>query len=521
MSSLTRFRMLLCTVLVLAGCAGVAHAQFGDLTKRVPGRANTLVLINVDQLMATPLATTEGWRGNQEKQFAAGLVMIPPQTSKFVLGAEMDLEHMQPIWQTMLLDVKYEPSIPKIAASLGGSVDNISDLSAAILPQDMYVVKFGPRFVGIAIPGSRQTVSRWINQIYGNTIQPLSPYLKEAVAFAESSSPVIMAMDLEGSFAPGFIRQRLEGLESLKNSNADLDQVAEVLASIRGVMLGIVVADKRYGKIKVDFKQDASILEPFARELLLEILTKRGAMIDEFKEWSVKVNGTQVTLQGYLYASGSRRIMSLLDAPPALQHQMQEAEATTDEEASEKMMAMASLQYFKSIVSMLDDLRGKRKSSDFTTWGQIGMWFEKYARKVDRMHILNVDPELLDYGKFVADSLRQSENAMKGIGARSGYRKTQMGNFSSGYGNYAYGGSYGNAYGGGGWGGYGTYGPANRAQAGNAMHTNMSLKFQAESKIRTQEKIQGNMQTNMIVQGVDAATADMRRKMTEKYQMEF
>jgi hypothetical protein len=149
------------------------------------------------------------------------------------------------------------------------------------------------------------------------------------------------------------------------------------------------------------------------------------------------------------------------------------------------------------------------------------MWFEKYARKVDRMPLLNVDPQLLDYGKFVADSLRQAENAMKGIGARSGYRKTQVPNFSSGYGEYAVGGSYGGYYGGGRWGASGTYGPATRAQAGNAMHADMSLKFQAEAQIRTQEKIQGNMQTNMIVQGVEAATADIRRTMTEKYQMEF
>ena len=76
--------------------------------------------ILLPRLMATPLAAAEGWRENQEKQFAAGLVMVPPQTSKFVMGAEMDLEHMQPIWETMLLDVKYEPSIPKIAARLGG-----------------------------------------------------------------------------------------------------------------------------------------------------------------------------------------------------------------------------------------------------------------------------------------------------------------------------------------------------------------------------------------------------------------
>lgn len=68
--------------------------------------------------------------------------------------------------------------------------------------------------------------------------------------------------------------------------------------------------------------------------------------------------------------------------------------------------------------------RGKRKSTEFVTWGQVGGWFERYARKIDNLPILNVDPEMLDYGVFVADSLRQSETVMKGIGAKSGMRKT-------------------------------------------------------------------------------------------------
>ncbi len=104
-------------------------------------------------------------------------------------------------------------------------------------------------------------------------------------------------------------------------------------------------------------------------------------------------------------------------------------------------MAMASQEYFKTITTMLDDLGGKRKTTEFVTWGQVGLWFERYARKIDNLPILNVDNELLDYGVFVADSLRQSETAMKGIGAKSGYRKTQLSNTTGGsyYGGYGYG----------------------------------------------------------------------------------
>ena len=178
----------------------------------------------------------------------------------------------------------------------------------------------------------------------------------------------------------------------------------------------------------MDFEKDATILGDFAKPLLLESLARQGAMIEEFRDWQVKINGTQIQIGGTLYESGMRRIMSILDAPPSLQTAAQESMGS-DEESKKKLMALATKQYFQSVVSLLDDLRGKRKSEDFVTWGQVGLWFEKYARKIDRMPILNVDPEMLDFGAFVADSLRQAEDAMKGIGARSGYRKTQLPNY--------------------------------------------------------------------------------------------
>jgi len=502
-----RFTMLVRFVVVLtvAGVSSVASGQFGDLIKRVPGRANTLVLLNVDQIHSTPLAQKEGWRERHEKQFAAGLVILPPQTSKFAMAAQMDFEYMQPQWETALLDMKYEPSIPKIAAKLGGTVDNIADQATAVLPQDVYVVKFGPRFAAIATPANRQNVAHWINQIYSNSLPPLSAYLQEAVRYAEGGSPIIMAMDFSNVFSPAYVRSRLETSETLQGRDVDLDQVSEVLASIKGVTLGVTINESLYGAIKVDFEKDATTLGDFAKPLLLEALTRQGAMIEEFRDWQVKIDGTQIQIGGTLYESGMRRILSILDAPPSLHAAAQESTGT-DEESKERMTALATQQYYKSVVSLVDDLRGRRKSEDFVTWGQVGMWFEKYARKIDRLPILSVDPEMLDYGAFVADSFRQAESAMKGIGARSGYRKTQLPNYYNVN-------TYARPVGVTRWGVQGVY--------GYRATEDLAAKGQAESKVRTQERIRGNMSANMIVQGVEAATADIRRRMTEKYQMEF
>ncbi|MCH5377535.1 MAG: hypothetical protein JJ992_26560, partial [Planctomycetes bacterium] len=67
----------------------------------------------------------------------------------------------------------------------GGQVDNIEGLEAVLMPDGAYLIKFGPKLVGAMAPGDRQKVGRWINQIHANDTGRLSPYMQQAVGFAQ------------------------------------------------------------------------------------------------------------------------------------------------------------------------------------------------------------------------------------------------------------------------------------------------------------------------------------------------
>jgi hypothetical protein len=102
--------------------------------------------------------------------------------------------------------------------------------------------------------------------------------------------------------------------------------------------------------------------------------------------------------------------------------------------------------------------------------------------------------------------MREAENAMKGIGRNTEYRRTQLPNYSSTQ-------SWGSVAGVTRWGVAGTY--------GYRTVEDPSARGQAESQVRTQERIKGNLSASRTMQGVEEATAAVRRSMTEKYQMEF
>jgi hypothetical protein len=56
------------------------------------------------------------------------------------------------------------------------------------------------------------------------------------------------------------------------------------LTSIRGATLGVTLADRPFGKIKVDFAEDVLFTPEVAKTLLLKSLARRGAMINEIEE---------------------------------------------------------------------------------------------------------------------------------------------------------------------------------------------------------------------------------------------
>jgi hypothetical protein len=412
---------------------------------------------------------------------------------------------MQPKWEIAVTDLKYEPSVPKAALRYGGTIDKINGLDAVALPNS-YLVKFGPKVSGVMSPADRQEVSRWINQVHQNITGGLSSYLAEAVKFAEANACVILVLDLHDVPSPAGVKQRLTVSPALQGRQLDLDPLSQALAGVQGVMLGITVGQERYGKIKIDFTADVSALGDLAKPLLLEMLADNGVMIEEFRDWTARVSGTQITLEGKLYQSGMQRILSILDAPSSARANLRDEDDPSPGSSSEQLVALTSQQYYKSVVSLLEDLKVKRTSSEFVSWGQVGTWFQKYARKIDNLPILNVDPELLDYGAYVADSLRQAESAMKGIGANVGMRKTEVPNY---YTVNTYAAPIGVSTSG----AYGMYSWTARED--------LAAKGQAEARIRTQERIRGNADANLIAQGIAAATADIRRRMTQKYQVEF
>ncbi|MCI0357968.1 MAG: hypothetical protein L0211_05770 [Planctomycetaceae bacterium] len=474
--------------------ARTAAAQFDQLAAKIPSTANAIVLLDAQRIMASPFAVKEGLKEKYEEAFASGLATIPPDTRQMVLSTQLDFEHMKPLWQMAVADFGDPRTVVNIARRTKGNIDKIGELDAVVLSDNSMCVQLSPTRLGVMAPANRQTVARWVHDIESRDHVALSSYLKGTLT-ASQTSQVVIAFDLEDAVPPEIIKQKLAACETLAGKNVDLERAAFALSGLRGLVLEVAFTEGTFGRVMVHFSRDASILAPFAKPMLLEVLGNMGAMIDDIADWEVKTEPQRFTFSGPLSQSGRRRVLSLIDHPTeALIAAGRENASAPPPESSQA--AYATQQYFKSITKIRDDLREKAK--DAKTFGQHAMWLDNWARRIDRLPIMDVDPEMLAYGNYVTGAMRDTSAALKGIGIRSGARSAQVPTtYSTGVQtNYSYG-----------WGGWSSYSYYNNGHERRA--------------IRAEEKAAGANSALGIQAEVENETAKIRQKMTQKYKINF
>ena len=494
MLALCHRALVLVPSLLALAMALPARAQFEQLATRVPSTANTITLLNGERLMSSPIAVREGWKDKYDAAFAAGLHSIPPDTKLLVLGADINYEFMQPSWRVGVAETTNGRSMASLAKMAHSAVETIGDRQALALKDNSYLIDLGDNRFGIMAPANRQAVARWLRDTEARTMPVLSPYL-QATLTASQTSEVVVAFDLEDAIPLDVISGKLATSAALAGKKIDPAAAAKALASVRGVAIEISVKEAVIGRIMIHFNENATVLGPIAKPLLLEVMGDIGAQIEDVEAWDVKVEANRITLQGPLSDDGRKKFFSLIEQPTSALLATNEKPATPPQESNP--VAYASKAYFQSINSILEDAR--KESSKAKTFGQSAMWFDGYARRIDKLSVLSVDPDLVNFGLGVATSFRDVSASLRGIGINSASRTAQIFQQTATSVNVNYGYGYG----------------------GGSYYTEWRNVDGERRAVRAQERATGATNAREIIQLIQNEATKVRAAMSQKYQVNF
>ncbi len=517
---LNRAGLVIALVVCLSQTGVWAQDAFGPLLSKLPDGVNTLVMIDVEALFASPMAVDGDWRTTMKASQNAQAVRVPDNAVRFVLASNTEPTSMQTAWLSAAAQMQGEVSVQAIAQREGGHTDKLGSLDAAWSPRDFYVVGFGANLLAAISPANRQTAVRWVNQAVTRSSPNLSPYLTQVAAMAQASkSQFMVAMDIEGVLSVSEILPELGKFKSLPKS-ANTGQIASLVAGAKGACMLVNFTDKARGRFIVQFTDPAAPIQDFAGPFVREVMRNAGVEIIELNNWETRVEGNTVTLEGELLDSGMRRLRSFVQVPlPS-----SAAPAASAKESEDP--AAASQKYFKAVNAFLVDARAVQDASQLSS---AAVWMDRHARQIEQLPILGVDPMLQDWSAFVSGQLRVLSQRLRGVQYRSATRMAEHNNF---YDTKDSGGSptatllvkqtnsnYGNYYGDGGY---------NQSEGYERMDIPIAVeryrqKYQEAERrgIGQQEQASGRQDAGAIVAEIDQETARVRREMVKKYNVEF
>ncbi len=498
-----------------------AQSSFEDLLRRIPNSANALMLVDVKGVHSSPLAVKEGWKSEHEAKYVKSPLLLPPDSDKMVLASQMNPNRdFEEVWTGAVIQLTSPISMQSIAKAEGGVLDEIAGVPAVLTPTDAYIVKFDSQLLGVMYPAHRQAVARWVR--YGKTNQSvnLSPYLKKAADKVDGkTTQIILALDLADVVQPYRLHENLKNSELTKGDPNKQRQWEKLILGIQGVTLAVQIGEKARGVLTVDFSDSTKPFGSQAKTLVMSVLDRYGVGLDQMEKWNVKLDGNSIVLQGDLTKPAMRKIFSLLELPADISTAKTGKTSGTSStkpkssstsgrptppqtsEDKQQQVVKASLAYFKSVSTLLEDLRKEFKSNRDARRSLAAVFLERYARRIDRLPTLNVDPELLAYGTKVARTLRSTSVASKQAGIRTGVRKSGVyGSRVYTGGGYAYG-PYGYGY---------DYGP-------HSSRSTQSIK----TEIKRQEQAKARQTRFANWKQIEDATAAIRLKMTKKYGVQF
>ncbi len=461
--------------------------NFEATAKWIPDSANAIVLVRSNEIFNSPLAKQENWKTEHIRQFKSGASFIPLAVDQFMMASQVDFEFAEPVWQIAIFERSdNQVDIVKISERIGGKLEKVADHDAVVLPNDAYAIKIDDGTLGAMVPANRQLTARWLRKGKSSASARTSPYLSQAIKFADKNAHIIVAFDFSDSISFDVVKERIGGAGICKDS--DLDAVCQAVAQLKGATLGITITDKINAAIKVDFSSPPSALDSNGKAILVSALTDNGLMIDDINEWESKISGSQMMFSGPLSNAGLRQIGILIEHPIAADFVSNDpyGDDTVDVKTRTK-------QYFDSIQHLLEDMEGKEAQA-LKTYAK---WFEKYAKKIDDLSVVNVDPRALEFGTYVADSFREIsmrllDTNIQKVQTQSRYADrgyTTTGYYRYGYGRYRSGYYYNNS--------------RNRA------------------RVSGQARLAGEKAAMEIVNQIQSESAKVRKELSQKFNFDF
>lgn len=490
-----------------------AQQSVSELARKFPGYVNAVMSVNAKKIRNSVLAKQKGWADSYEGKVSSGLIFIPDKADEVLMGSAMDFQTFHARTTAMLIDVPNKPDIEMIRQATNGKLDTMLGLKVVETQDDHYVAVIDDNTVAAFRPAIRTDFLPWLQDLKKGTSMDVKSYLAEGLQYSDMGTEVIIAFDLKHVISREKIYDDIKDSTEIRDKGLDPKEVSGLIASIRGITLGVTVTDHITGAVKIDFEEDVSSLESLHGGIAKGILERIGLHVDDIDNWEPKkTNNKQLQLLGRLSESSFKRLLAIVDAAPSNSMAMSSAGSSSAPAANDP--ATININYFNAVDSLVQEVKPKLSAGNAYT--RNAKWLRKFAEKIDLLPVMGVDADVLDFGTYAAGMLRDASQYM--VDTNASTNQKIQGLIASGArsgGGVGYGGAYGAAYG-------ANYGGASRwgYRYGRGYGSGRGTGQRLRDATRANAKSEAIRSLSQMFTDYDAQRADVRREIEEKFNKE-
>jgi len=476
------FQMLLVltSVGLLGGEVGSQEPSLTEVLASTPNGANAILYADFSSLRSL----TSGSMLHAD---------LPEGIGEVRIAADLNLDSLEPSWEIGYVTLAGWKNAESLAKLVKGYVDSIAGKSVIWTPRQSYLVPIASNVIGIVRPSDRKLVAMWLNKEVGTGS---SAYLKKHAVQGSKFISLLLAVDLLDTWSPIALEQKLVGFESLKGS--DLRSVATTLSSVHGIR--IIVGRKNLNEciISLDFGSSPANLLPVAKNFFIEVLHRNHASMPESSKWVASMDGNTIAFRGAITVETLDHLVGIFTVHQQAANIPPEGLEPLQDPLSESALLETNKTYYAKSTNIIKRVRDYSASNT----GSRAQMNGQMARRLDDLPTLNVDPEIVNFTVAVSKGLRGNMVGMQQTNIQAGEAALANNAGATQYGNT---GGY-----------YGYYGMYHGG-------TNYAYQDQSNSLSKYQDmaQAQGFLSYRELIAKIDAMEADIRRRMTEKYKVQF
>lgn len=388
--------------------APLACGQSPEALQWIPETVNAVGVVRVKPLLSSPLGLREGWATELQGKYSSGVIAAPPSVEVVISATQLFGSTPGEALAVFQLPQGANINIREVAKHENGDVEAVAGVSAVLSPRDSYFVRLAANLLGVQHPANRQNLGRWLRLGKQDKGKSLTGYLQNVIA-TDTTSQIIVAVDLQDVLHPRSVQEWLSSSAGFKQNPKAVVALTNLFSTCQGARITVRVTDRMRARLSLDFQIAPGPEGTLLKEPVIEILGDLGASVEKLSEAEITVEGKSVVLERDIDRDGLRRILSLIRSPSPSGLSGE----GVGEQAKVEPNAVGSQQYFHSVKRLVDDL--SRLNQRATDYNKTALWHENYARQIEQLPTLGVDPALIQWGKSVSTRLQALAGSLRGV----------------------------------------------------------------------------------------------------------